>query len=353
MHLLIVASGETVESPLPNQSGRQVPHTIAFASVVNDLPDGVEDFLSAIKPLEKSLNMLSETWAYTLLENMARENRKISADKRTFEDFWRFVKPDKWSHTAKDPLPNKQRVLGGVELANEAAKQFLLKGIMESDSPDAGGFLVDAAYESMKGCWAGSIDEKGNRSDGYQIRLGTIAFVLAFVAKKNCWKLTVPLNVSSDCSDTAYGPALKDWTDHEGSRPYEVELRKAILNALYDFFLEQRGCYDVMWENNALVLFFPGKAGHNLATLEKAVHARHAELCRGARSLVGLEKREKEEAKHTSSDALARLELLSGVGLVFGEKTSDRPRRGLVRVDDRNIQGQRYIKVSFVACCEE
>lgn len=353
MHLLIVPAGETVESPLANQSGLQVPHTIAFASVVNDLEDNADNFLFRIKRLERFLNMLGEVWAYPALANAARENRKISADKRTFEDFWHFVKPNKWGHTAKDPLPNKQEASGGVELANEAAKQFLLEGIAEADSLDTDGVLVETAYESMKGCWAGSIDENGNSSDGYPIRLGTIAFVLAFVAKKNCWELAVPLNVSSDCSDAAYNLALAEWTDHKGSRPYDVELRKAILNALYDFFLEQQSCYNVAWQDSALVLFFPGSAGGNLTKLEKAVHARYAELCRGARSLVGLEKKKKEGTRHTSSDALARLELLAGVDLVFGQTTSSRPRRGLVLVDDVHINDKRYIRVSFVAYCEE
>jgi len=223
----------------------------------------------------------------------------------TFDDFWAFADPSHWGHGISDDCENGSLSSGAV-FAREAIRMFSLEGIEPIETgvlSNSSHPCLEAAYESMKGCWASV-----NGEPGYPIRLGTVALLLSLVAKK----CGLPMQVAIDPCWAKFpllrGSELSDRATHDATR-------RSVLEQVYELFLacndDGRCNHMVVDTSNGCCLraYFKAKAEGSADELRERLRAHRAAIIGAVGSC--------ERVLHRTSLALCRFELLSGLDVVI------------------------------------
>jgi hypothetical protein len=258
--------------------------------------------------------------------------------RRTFDDFWNIITRTRWGHTISDGLVGAGKN-SGQEFFEQARESLSVAGIEEvkpGTVPKASSHpRLYAAYESMKGCVAAVTQPGYTETIGYAPLIGTVALVMAFVAKTNDWNIQVPIEALKGTSKP------QDWLPC-GDRGQDRLLRKAVLHALFDLFDAEQNCHRVYWEvarsRQVFTVEFPLEA--SLKDLRAAVASRRAEVVEGKQGTLMSE-------VHRTSSALCRLELFGGIELQFG--MFGRPAARTLYLREERTNGENLLVMSFTA----
>lgn len=224
----------------------------------------------------------------------------------TFKTLWEFLTGDSWGHGIGD-LYGNTRVKCGRVFAQEASKYFglNLEEVNEGDVPNADSHPhLYAAYQAARGFVA--VKQSGD--DGYDVRLGTIALLLLFLARKR--RHQVDLSFDASWSTAKVLPRRGS-----GSRRRTPRFRRAILEEFYRLFsyCEDDGSIRSVRATNTgerwlLCAKFNPKPNGSADDLKQHLEERHKQMING----------HVWEEGHRTSLSLCRIEMLSGLDVVIG-----------------------------------